>query len=849
MTTWNPNDHPAVAMPLGGVGTGSIALGSDGGWRQAQLMNVGTHHGDLPGTFMALRVQQLEPILNQTMVLQAERHDPGAQGRPATPMANDDLVPAWQRDLIAAHGGTTTSMTGTYPVAEVTHATGGPIVVRVKAVSPLVPGDADASGLPAVLVDVELVNTSEVTAWTWLAFSAHNAVGLDPHLNPRGVRAPVYGGNVNRFRRSGTRADLVMDNPSVAPSSPWSGQQVISCEADRVVALPCFEEPDELFDFLRLLAPWGDQTVLDVAPWVQVGQQSGPEPRFGPSPQGSTWLGALVAHNEIPGNSSVTVRFVLAWHFPNRYVDFVQYGPDRPEGGPTRFWIGNHYATRFPDALAVADDALGNWDAHWADTGRWVDAVNAVDLPERWRTHLAAQPMPLRTPTTFRTHDGNFYGYEGLLGESTLMWSGDVGGACPLNCTHVWNYAQAGAALFPALERSMRETEFDLMQAHSGALPHRVHLPRYLRQHGDGPVGAPDQPALDGMCGAVLKTYRELRRGAVDLDWVRSRWAGIERLMGHIASTWDPDGTGLLHGIQPSTYDIGLHGANTYMGTYWLAALRAAEELALLIGHDVLGQRWRSRFERSSVALDEACFSGGYYVQVPDPDLPDTHQWGNGCLADQLIGQWWAHELELGYLLPEDHVREALASVVRHNLLDDAGTGTQRPYAMRGERGLVLCTWPDGGRPQVPTLYCDEVWTGVEYQVAAHCVREGLLGEAEAIADAVWTRHDGRRRNPFNEIECGDHYVRAMSGWSLFEASLGLSWNQIDGTLRVGRDGSYPILTGEGWGTAVVRQDCVELRCHRGRLKVRAVVRGDDGARFRVSSDLGVDDGPLVVER
>ncbi len=186
---------------------------------------------------------------------------------------------------------------------------------------------------------------------------------------------------------------------------------------------------------------------------------------------------------------------------------------------------------------------------------------------------------------------------------------------------------------------------------------------------------------------------------------------------------------------------------------------------------------------------------------------------------------------------------------MRHNLLDDAGTDTQRPYAIRGERGLVLCTWPNGGRPEVPTLYCDEVWTGVEYQVAAHCVREGLLDEAEAIADAIWTRHDGRRRNPFNEVECGDHYVRAMSGWSLFEASLGLSWNQIDGTLRVGRNGSFPILTGEGWGTVLVGPDSVELRCHRGRLTVRTVRRGDNGARFTVATDLTPADDPLTVDR
>lgn len=123
-------------MPLGGVGTGSMAMGVDGGWRQFQLHNVGHHRGDLAGTFMALRVMQHEPIHDATMVLQARRDDPGAQGRPATPMVDDDLVPAWQRDLVERVGGTTSSFTGTYPVAEVTHDTGGPIDVVVRAFNP-----------------------------------------------------------------------------------------------------------------------------------------------------------------------------------------------------------------------------------------------------------------------------------------------------------------------------------------------------------------------------------------------------------------------------------------------------------------------------------------------------------------------------------------------------------------------------------------------------------------------------------------------------------------------------------------------------------------------------------------
>lgn len=827
--TYTPSEHPAVAMPVGGIGTGSLAIGSDGAWRQVQLTGLGHHLGDLPGTCMVLRTMRHVPPHDQTVVLQDERTD---GDRPATPMVNDDVVPAWQRELVGLVGGTRTTMRATYPIAEITHDTGADVEVQVRVTSPMQPTSLDDSAVPVALVDVTLTNHADVVTRTWLGHSLLNAVGLDPHINPRGVRGAGLGGNVNTFRRDGRRGLISMANPSVDPSSPWSGTMALACEAEGVVAFPCLEGADELVEVMQTLAPWGDCTRAEASPTVQVPQTSGAGDRFGPSPAGATWLGALVAYTELAPRERKRVRFVLSWCFPNRYVDFVQFGPDRPEHGPTRFWLGNHYAKDWPDATVTAATMLDRWDEAWAPGERWAGVMDALPLPNHWRTHLAAQAVTLRTPTALRTFDGACYGFEGLLGASTPMWSGRVGGSCPMNCTHVWNYAQAAAAIWPSWEASMRATELDVMLADSGALPHRVYLPTYLRQLGDGPIGGPDQPALDGMCGAVLKLYRELRRGALDVEWIRSRWERVTRLMEHISHTWDPDGTGLLHGVQPSTHDVGLNGANSFMGTYWLAALRAAEELAMIVGDDDRAASWRARFEVSSQALDEACFQDGYYIQIPDSQLSDRDQWGEGCLADQLIGQWWAHELELGYLLPEAHVREALANIVRHNLLDDASTTDQRPYAMPGERGLVLCTWPRGGRPETPTMYCDEVWTGTEYQVAAHCFREGLTREGEAVVEAVWRRHDGRRRNPFNEVECGDHYVRAMAGWSVLEARLGLRWNHLTGTLTLGGDGTFPVLTGSGWGEAVVEGGSVTVRCHLGELPIREIRLGAGVARL-----------------
>lgn len=307
----------------------------------------------------------------------------------------------------------------------------------------------------------------------------------------------------------------------------------------------------------------------------------------------------------------------------------------------------------------------------------------------------------------------------------------------------------------------------------------------------------------------------------------------------------------MLHGIQPSTHDIDLAGLNTYMGTLWLAALRSGEELALLVGDRVQAQAWRELFDRGSAAYDEALFTGEYYRQILEDGDPHEFQWETGCLSDQLIGQWWAHVLDLGYLLPVEHVRTALASVVRHNLRVGF-EGFEHPYrvfADGDETGLLMCTWPTGGRPEVPTRYCDEVWTGIEYQVAAHCEMEGLVAESRAILDGVWRRYDGRRRNPFNEIECGDHYVRALSGWSVLEARTGQRWDARTRTLTLRSPASgqaWPLVLDDGWGQVQAAADgALTLRCDHGTFAIDRV-RVDRDDEREVSVRLGAgESAPL----
>ena len=143
-----------------------------------------------------------------------------------------------------------------------------------------------------------------------------------------------------------------------------------------------------------------------------------------------------------------------------------------------------------------------------------------------------------------------------------------------------------------------------------------------------------------------------------------------------------------------------------------------------------------------------------------------------------------AHIVGIGYILPQERVKKAIESVFKYNFKAsfEQHESVQRTYALNDESGLVLCTWPTGGRPKQPFVYSDEVWTGIEYQVAAHLIYEGFIDEGLTIVKAVRRRHDGYRRNPWDEVECGHHYARSMASWGVL---LVLSGFKVDMTKNV----------------------------------------------------------------
>jgi len=246
--------------------------------------------------------------------------------------------------------------------------------------------------------------------------------------------------------------------------------------------------------------------------------------------------------------------------------------------------------------------------------------------------------------------------------------------------------------------------------------------------------------------------------------------------------------------------------------------------------------------------MDAHLFNGEFYIHEvrpaspemsTDPQSPDfpRYQLGKGCLSDQLIGQWYARMLRLGDLFAPEQVRRALQSVFRYNWKSDLSehANPQRIYALNDEAGLLLASWPHGGRPLFPFPYSDEVWTGIEYQVASHLIYEGFIEEGLAIVKGVRDRHNGERRNPWNEFECGNHYARAMASYALLLALSDFFYSAPRGLLRFApriypEDFACFFSVDSGWG--IVRQTFgagyrrAEVQVHRGSVTLREVQLG-----------------------
>jgi non-lysosomal glucosylceramidase len=755
-----------IAFPLGGIGTGCISLDGRGGLRDWEIYGRPNKGSLLPYTFPLLWVQ-FEGEDPQVLTVQGPRTQNFIGGNAGFWTYGHGRF-FDQMDGLPCFD--SVEFFGTFPFARIRFAKHGfPVELELAAFNPFVPNDVEASSLPVANLTYRLKNLSgrdlqATLVWTMTNPIDEKADGTDEAMGET-FKAKLCSG-------------IAFSNAKFSPGDPSYGTAALATNWPHTTALPMWDRR-EWFDSLQ--AFWNSFSAtgrLDQGPLGKPGERT---------------PGSLGAHISLAPEEEAEVPFLVSWSFPtsSKYWDQKEF--------KDHTWTP-HYAVQWPTAIDAADGFFRDFESLRDRTLAYERAFFTSDLPSDVLLSVSAASSTLHSPTVLRLEDGTFWAWEGCSPHE---------GCCAGTCSHVWNYALAHAYLFPEMQWSMRGAEYKHSFDHGprgkdGALNFRVMIP----------LGAESNlwhAASDGQLGGVVQLYRDWKLSGDDAA-LRELWPSAKRALEYAWVAWDRDRDGLVDADeQHNTYDINFQGPNPLTQFFYLAALRAGEEISGFLQDEATSKSYRTLYASGRTLTEQRLFNGEYFFQENPHDGPEApkYQHGIGCLSDQVFGQLAATVAGLGDLVDPALIQQALGAIFRHNFKDALGchVNLQRVYAMPDEPGLILCSWPNGGRPDFPFVYSDEVWTGIEYQVATHLAYAGMESEALAIVAAIRKRYDGSRRNPWNEFECGSHYARAMASYGLMLALPGI---RIEGEhVTVEKEGRYFFSGPKGWGQVVkVEGEC-----------------------------------------
>ena len=816
-----------LAFPLGGIGAGGFAISGAGrliDWSIRNRPGLQTSNGY---THFAIKAEQNGKVLDARVLNGPYEGD--ATGSPGTRRFFDGFGWGANRNSLAGvpHF-QATRFTGTFPVADIAFLDSRfPGEVGITAFSPFIPNNDRDSSIPVAMFEITVTNnTGEPIDYT-----------LGGTLGNHGCQNGRH-----EFTDAGVKT---LSLTSAEPGLPAheQGSLVIATDADDVDHMD-YHFRGQWFDDLNLF--WREFSQPGRLP-----QRHYDKPRTNRNMFDQPEHGTLAARFTLTPGETRTLRFAIGWYFPVGNVYWHQRATEGQQVG----WR-NYYASQWTGAADAVGEVFARWKDLRAATFAFRDTLFGSDLPADIIDAAAGTMSILRTGTVLRLDNGELWGWEGQFTD---------GGSCEGSCTHVWNYQQTVAYLFPALERSLRDTEFAYNQLPNGGLTFRQMLPL-------GSGFFPLNPCADGHFGAVIKTYRDWRICG-DTEWLRGHWPAIKRALEYAWSAdnpdqWDPERTGILWGRQHHTLDMELFGPNSWLSSFYVAALKAAAAMGEALGDAAFAGDCAKMAEKGTAFLNRELFDGEYFVQKLDLSkkteverfanatgkvgvLADgfletywsdeygqiKYQFGDGCASDQMLGQWHADLAGLEPFLDADKVDSALRSIFVHNFRPTLRDHFNpcRVYAYEDEAGLLIATWPEGAdKPAVPAPYSEEVWTGIEYAVASHLIYRGHAEEGLAVVAGARARYDGSRRNPWNEIECGSYYARSMAAYALVNAWSGLTFDLTRGEIGFApkADGRFFWSLGGAWGDVEVLDGRAELRVVHGELNLRQVTIHGTAHRF-----------------
>lgn len=751
---WAALQH--IGMPVAGIGSGTVYLGGDGrlwGW---DLFNV-PHEGCVPNKTAGIAERNganyLQPPkmespwnLQQGLVLHVEG----------------------QAKALDHTGFPQVTFTGQYPIGKVDlRDPTSPVSAQIETFSPFIPLAYDDSSLPLAVMEVTLKNAGDQAL----------EVELEAFLENGALRTH--------------KAGALPGVQRVAKTAPLAGGALVQGTAVFPEGLKRKPAADEGSLALAML---GEGAVAQ----ARRGEADSAESSL---PLDQPQVFAVRKKLTLPARGEAKAVVLLAWHFPHVHPGMEKL-PD-----PRR-----RYAATFADAAAVAAHGAREHARLSAQTKLFRDTWYGAESGEHrgtlphWLLERALWTVStLTTNGTYRLTDGRVWGWEGT-------------GCCAGTCTHVWHYGQSAGRLFPQFEIDLRErTDFT---------PSAMSADGCIGFRGSYDRG----PCIDGQTGLLLRCYRE-HLSDPSGQFLRRNWESVKKatefLVRAEAEGKRQGNDGVFTRRFENTLDAKWGGEIPWLVGMYLAGLSASAAMAEAVGDQETAKRWRA-----IVAKGSAAYAGyfdkkaGYYKAKYAPkDLLPVHI-GPGSHIDMCLGDFWLAQVGLPPLGGKAQLRQAMDSLFKYNFVPDMGVfrkKTQehgikpgRHYALAGEAGLVMATWPHGGLPDACKHawqfgYFQECMSGFEHSAAALMVslaedeKDPLLTQGLAVCRAVHDRYDAVKRNPYNEVECSDHYARAMSSYGVFIAAGGFHCDASKGLLRFDPkirpdDCAMPFVGAGAWG-------------------------------------------------
>ena len=801
-----------VAFPMGGIGAGMICLEGTGALSNVSLRNRPDVYNE-PNMFSAISIKKKGE--NIAKVIEGPVPIRKVFGAGGTGNGGHGLnlgLPRFEQ----------AEFSWEFPFARIKLADKAiPLEIEICGWSPFVPNEEDDSSLPFAALEFRFKNTSKEQVEAQYSFNARNLMSLNKEEAPASIK-------------QGKNSFICYQAP--LKDEPWVQGAFSARIDDPKTKVDCQWFRGGWFDPLTRL--WDNilkRKISNNAPYKD---------KKGESPGASIAVSFKLA----PGEEK-TIKLMLTWYCPESdlRVRQAEDAGDCQGGscGKNETSLAEKeryhpwYSGKFKNVEKVANYVAEKYCELRSKSLAFSECFYDSTLPEEVLDAVSANLTILKSPTVLRQKDGRIWAWEGCC---------DDRGCCAGSCTHVWNYAQAMPHLFPKLERTMRETEFFESQDEHGHQNFRAALPL-------GPTNHDFHAASDGQLGCVMKVYREWRISG-DSRWLKKMLPKVRKALDYCIKTWDPDHIGVLIEPHHNTYDIEFWGADGMCTSFYLGALKAAVIMCEYRKEDA--SLYQALLDKGCKYMDKKLYNGEYYIQkiqweglrADDPTTamsvgetsysPEAaamvkkegpkYQYGKGCLSDGVLGAWIAETSGIDDFIDREKVKSHLLAIHKYNLRKDLSTHSnpQRPtYAVGKEGGLLLCSWPNGGELSLPFVYSNEVWTGIEYQVASHLAMVGSVKQALDIVREARKRYDGRVRNPFNEYECGHWYARAMSSYGLLQGITGIRYDAINKVLEIKPNikGDFKSFfsTATGYGTAGVQNGQPFVEIVEGEIEIKEI--------------------------